>query len=119
MGLLGVDFLGHITCCNRSIVTTLLLIVCQILLYNHKTTSIQMDSTHSEDVPISVSQVNNGIVEKAKEDWISNADTIETRLSTPHREFLLRRHGTLDLDPIPSMDPADPYNWPAWKVISS
>ena len=38
-------------------------------------------------------------------------------LSAEHREFLLARHGTLDLDPIPSPDPTDPYNWPAWKVL--
>ncbi|KAL4963769.1 putative MFS multidrug transporter [Aspergillus stella-maris] len=32
-----------------------------------------------------------------------------------HQAYLFERHGTLDLDPIPSMDPADPYNWPSWK----
>ena len=37
-------------------------------------------------------------------------------LSPEHREYLLRLHGTLDLDPIPAMDDADPYNWPMWKV---
>ncbi|KAJ5230768.1 hypothetical protein N7489_011476 [Penicillium chrysogenum] len=36
-------------------------------------------------------------------------------LSESHKSYLLERHGTLDLDPIPSMDPADPYNWPSWK----
>jgi hypothetical protein len=40
-------------------------------------------------------------------------------LSEQHRDYLLQRHGTLDLDPIPSMDPADPYNWPSWKVGGS
>lgn len=39
-----------------------------------------------------------------------------SKLSEPHRAYLLQRHGTLDLDPLPSMDPADPYNWPLWKV---
>ncbi|KAL2816663.1 major facilitator superfamily domain-containing protein [Aspergillus granulosus] len=29
--------------------------------------------------------------------------------------YLLSRHGTLDLDPLPSMSDVDPYNWPAWK----
>ncbi|KAE8378666.1 major facilitator superfamily domain-containing protein [Aspergillus bertholletiae] len=38
-------------------------------------------------------------------------------LSDQHRDYLLQRHGTLDLDPIPSMDPADPYNWPSWKKV--
>jgi hypothetical protein len=37
-------------------------------------------------------------------------------LSESHKLYLIERHGTLDLDPIPSMDPADPYNWPSWKV---
>lgn len=46
----------------------------------------------------------------------SYADTVAARISKPHRDFLMQRHGTLDLDPVPSMDPADPYNWPTWKV---
>lgn len=37
-------------------------------------------------------------------------------LSESHKLYLIERHGTVDLDPIPSMDPADPYNWPSWKV---
>lgn len=37
-------------------------------------------------------------------------------LNPQHREYLLARHGTLDLNPLPSMDPADPLNWPGWKV---
>ncbi|KAJ1713953.1 hypothetical protein G4B11_010183 [Aspergillus flavus] len=40
-------------------------------------------------------------------------------LSDQHRDYLLQRHGTLDLDPIPSMDPADPYNWPLWKKVTN
>lgn len=40
-----------------------------------------------------------------------------SELSEPHRAYLLQRHGTLDLEPLPSMDPADPYNWPLWKVL--
>jgi hypothetical protein len=36
-------------------------------------------------------------------------DTSElASLSQEHRDYLQRRHGTLDLHPIPSMDPADP-----------
>ena len=37
-------------------------------------------------------------------------------LSESHKSYLIERHGKLDLDPIPSMDPADPYNWSSWKV---
>ncbi|RFU24184.1 hypothetical protein B7463_g12154, partial [Scytalidium lignicola] len=36
-------------------------------------------------------------------------------LSPEHRDYLLSRHWTLDLEPLPSMDPADPLNWPSWK----
>lgn len=46
---------------------------------------------------------------------LDNAGNAAT-LSPEHREYILQRHGTLDLDPVPSMDPADPLNWPAWKV---
>lgn len=42
-----------------------------------------------------------------------------TGLFYEHREYLLQRHGTIDLDPIPSMDPADPYNWPLWKACTA
>lgn len=39
-------------------------------------------------------------------------------LSEEHRHYLLERHGTLELDPLPTMGTADPYNWPTWKVHS-
>jgi hypothetical protein len=32
------------------------------------------------------------------------------RLTPAHRDYLLRRHGTFNLDPIPDMGDADPYN---------
>ena len=38
-------------------------------------------------------------------------------LSQEHRDYLLKRHGTLDLDPIPDMKDADPYNWSVRKVL--
>jgi hypothetical protein len=38
-------------------------------------------------------------------------------LSEEHRNYLIRRHGTLELDPVPGHGDADPYNWPHWKVI--
>lgn len=37
-------------------------------------------------------------------------------ISTEHHEYLVKRHGTADLDPIPAFGDADPYNWPQWKV---
>lgn len=39
-------------------------------------------------------------------------------LSEEHRQYLLSRHGTLDLDPLPSPSDADPYNWSNRKVCS-
>jgi len=39
-------------------------------------------------------------------------------LSAGHREYLLQRHGTLELDPMPAYGAADPYNWPKWKVTT-
>lgn len=40
-------------------------------------------------------------------------------LSNEHRQYLLDHHGTLDLDPIPDMGDADPYNWPQWKKVTN
>lgn len=37
------------------------------------------------------------------------------QLPPDHRDFLLARHGTLQLTPLPSSDPRDPLNWPTWK----
>ena len=50
-----------------------------------------------------------------EKDVAVNADPARF-LSESHSSYLMQRHGTVDLDPIPSMDPADPYNWPLWKV---
>ncbi|KAA8571080.1 hypothetical protein EYC84_000435 [Monilinia fructicola] len=38
-------------------------------------------------------------------------------LSEEHRQYLLSRHGTLDLDPLPSPSDADPYNWSNRKKV--
>ncbi|KAL2670197.1 hypothetical protein Neosp_014664 [[Neocosmospora] mangrovei] len=37
-------------------------------------------------------------------------------LSEEHKRYLLKRHGTINLDPVPYMSDADPLNWPKWKV---
>jgi len=39
-------------------------------------------------------------------------------ISQEHRDYLIQRHGTVDLDPIPTADPADPYNWFASRTLS-
>lgn len=40
-------------------------------------------------------------------------------LPRDHREYLQQRHGTLQLDPLPDMSDADPYNWTRSKVCDS
>lgn len=47
---------------------------------------------------------------------VTYVETVAARLSKGHQDYLIERHGTLDLDPIPGMSPTDPYNWPTWKV---
>ena len=37
-------------------------------------------------------------------------------LSQEHREYLLQRQGTLELDPVPDASDADPYNFSTSKV---
>ncbi|PWY67910.1 MFS general substrate transporter [Aspergillus heteromorphus CBS 117.55] len=59
---------------------------------------------------------------KSQPDYIEKtelglSDEPGSTLSQQHKTYLLQRHGTLDLDPVPSMDPADPYNWPLFKKI--
>lgn len=36
-------------------------------------------------------------------------------LTAEHHDFLMERHGSVQLDPLPSSDPSDPLNWPNWK----
>jgi hypothetical protein len=65
----------------------------------------------------------NGVVEKdhaiTDSSQLEKGIAGELLLSPEHRDYLMARHGTVDLAPLPTMDPADPLNWPAWKVISS
>ncbi|CAI7617982.1 unnamed protein product [Penicillium crustosum] len=50
-----------------------------------------------------------------KEQAMHVEDNSRPEISREHREYLLRRHGTLKLNPLPSDDRADPLNWPSWK----
>jgi hypothetical protein len=54
-------------------------------------------------------------LESGKTDAFYVEDRV-AHLSEEHRQYLLARHGTLDLDPIPDMNDADPYNWSTWRV---
>ncbi|KAL3440620.1 major facilitator superfamily domain-containing protein [Aspergillus insuetus] len=56
-------------------------------------------------------------VEAAESGKAHEVPSVVESLTAEHREYLLRRHGTSDLSTFPSMDDADPYNWPEWKKI--
>ncbi len=69
----------------------------------------------TEDVKGTAAHRNGHIEELAPvHTYIEKDELVE--ITPSHREYLLQRHGTLELDPIPDMGGADPYNWPAWKV---
>jgi hypothetical protein len=63
-------------------------------------------------------------VDAERVERLANAQTHETYiekeeillLPAEHRDYLMQRHGTLDLDPVPAFGDADPYNWSTWKV---
>lgn len=61
----------------------------------------------------------NGLHNVAEKDHaLPDGNFLETgtskNLSSDHREYLINRHGTLDLEPPPTIDPADPLNWPSY-----
>ncbi|KAK8173986.1 MFS transporter [Phyllosticta citrichinensis] len=57
--------------------------------------------------------VENAEVQHVQSTYLGDGEA--SHLPNEHRQYLLQRHGTLTLDPLPSQDPADPYNWPDWK----
>lgn len=72
---------------------------------------------------------------KSKDENIGRSDTLEdvelghraiyiatgaaADLSQEHRDYLIARYGTLDLNPIPDMGDQDPYNWRQSKVSAA
>ncbi|ABN65612.2 major facilitator superfamily multidrug-resistance protein [Scheffersomyces stipitis CBS 6054] len=55
-------------------------------------------------------------IEKHSQNHIETvSDENLSELSREHIDYLMQRHGTVDLDPLPSMDPEDPLNWPTWR----
>jgi hypothetical protein len=42
-------------------------------------------------------------------------DLHQSSISRDTEQYFLKRHGTLQLDPLPSDSPKDPLNWPGWK----
>ena len=67
----------------------------------------------AEEVPDKKADIS--LIESA-EHGLTSVESMVARLPKAHRDYLMERHGTLELDPIPGMSPADPYNWPEWKV---
>lgn len=57
-------------------------------------------------------------MEKVEHGQVTTTNLATASLPQPHQDYLLQRHGTLDLNPIPSLSGADPYNWPTWKVCA-
>ncbi|KAJ5194256.1 hypothetical protein N7472_006722 [Penicillium cf. griseofulvum] len=84
-------------------------------------TSLELQSSSSrqdkvEEVPGTKADID--IIESAGHGREATyAELMTARLPKAHRDYLMERHGTLELDPIPSMSPADPYNWPEWKKM--
>jgi hypothetical protein len=74
-----------------------------------------MEKVNSNSLHVEGSSVAPSAVEAGKHEPFYVEDRIAS-LSEEHRQYLLARHGTLDLDPVPDMNDADPYNWPTWRV---
>ncbi|KAK7747508.1 hypothetical protein SLS53_001763 [Cytospora paraplurivora] len=58
-------------------------------------------------------------LEEAQEpSFVQNDYEVEmSALSEDHRQYLIRKHGTFELDPLPDMSDADPYNWSQKKKV--
>ncbi|KAL3461837.1 hypothetical protein BJX64DRAFT_260177 [Aspergillus heterothallicus] len=66
-----------------------------------------MNKTHVEHVEAS---------ESGRTPEVSSVVKDLESLTAEHREYLLRRPRTFDLNPVPSIHDADPYSWLEWKV---
>ncbi|KAI1123339.1 major facilitator superfamily domain-containing protein [Nemania abortiva] len=53
--------------------------------------------------------------EKLGSEHSENYDESQTSIPEAHRQYLVERHGTDQLDPLPDFNDADPYNWPKSK----
>lgn len=52
-------------------------------------------------------------IEKGTTQHNEEFDPVE--ISSDHHDYLIQRHGSVQLDPLPSRDPEDPLNWANWK----
>lgn len=74
--------------------------------------------------PDAEKNVYDGVNAEGHVEQLSNSQTYYSSpdvksLSEEHRKYLLERHGTLELDPLPGYGDADPYNWSTRKVSSA
>lgn len=73
--------------------------------------------TQSEEVsPPSSTKLEEGQEPKTVEDEYADETS---SLSEEHKQYLLQKHGTLDLSPIPDMSDADPLNWSQRKKVTN
>lgn len=79
---------------------------------------VSMHNMQSSPAPIGTRNDNESIEKDALAYHAPRVETDkEAGLSQQDREYLLRRHGTPDLDPVPGLGDTDLYNWPTWKVL--
>ncbi|KAI0533885.1 major facilitator superfamily domain-containing protein [Xylaria digitata] len=53
--------------------------------------------------------------EKVVPEHFESYDESQTSIPEAHRQYIIARHGTDKLDPLPDFNDADPYNWPRPK----
>lgn len=74
-------------------------------------------SSYRQDGKVRDDKVDVNLLESTNCDRTATyAESVGFHLPSHHRDYLMKRHGTLELDPIPGIGPADPLNWPEWKV---
>lgn len=77
-----------------------------LILSVNKNANMEKSGTHFEDV-----------LNAADHDLEQRKPSLgDHQLPEEHHAYLMRRHGTVELDPVPDMSDDDPYNWPTWKV---
>ncbi|KEF58458.1 uncharacterized protein A1O9_06384 [Exophiala aquamarina CBS 119918] len=81
------------------------------------TKMLSWNDTNKGDIPTEHAEVAGKEEDLIKQAYPGvNIGAQEVQITASHKEYLTRRHGTCELDPLPSEDPADPYNWPRWRV---
>ncbi|CDK26262.1 unnamed protein product [Kuraishia capsulata CBS 1993] len=80
-----------------------------------------MSSSQVDTEKFSTEHVESSFPDGSQEDQFAVKALQESDLTSTHREFLISRHGSVDLDPLPSGDPSEPINWPdstkMWHLI--